>query len=100
MEAFTGTEELHSEAEGNDVFVERYGEEQEPDGALLKNVWGFHQIFAQAFIRSPDPLKLLYKRLTHFLARDKWSTLFHIFVIDKKKQFYNIDTWAQCYKTF
>jgi hypothetical protein len=39
MEAFTGTEELHSEAERNDVFVERDGEEQEPDGALLKNVW-------------------------------------------------------------
>ena len=31
----TGTDELHSEAEWDDVFVERDGQEEEPDGALV-----------------------------------------------------------------
>ncbi len=27
-------------------------------------------------------------------------SLFGLFVIDEDKQFYNIETWCQCYKTF
>jgi hypothetical protein len=34
------------------------------------------------------------------LDRVKHSSLFYHFVSSKEKKFCNIDTWAQCYKTF